>query len=224
MKIHCISDTHLKHGFVNFEENIDMVIFAGDAGTTKEVGENANNLLNFIEWFKYYPAKYKIAIPGNHDKCIEKGLVTKDDFYINGIKLLIHESINIEGINIFGSPYTPTFGTGWAYNVDRGKLTPYWEQIPENTDILVTHGPPYGILDITTDYNTNALIHVGDKELKNRIKEINPKYHIFGHIHNESNVINAGIFKPSDSKTTYINASVLNLRYEYCNNGIIIDI
>lgn len=226
MNIHFMSDTHNRHEFINFEENIDIVIHCGDAGVNKIPEINEGEIYDFIKWYKDYPAKYKIFIPGNHDTSIQHGLVHYDDFEDNDIILLNNKLITIEEINIFGSPYTPKFGTGWAYNMDRDKIYNVWETIPENTDILVTHGPPKGILDLTSNINSQSLLtHVGCKALYERILEIKPKFHAFGHIHNENVTKNAGIFKSSEKEcpTTFINASILDIEYNYVNNGIIIN-
>jgi len=223
MKIWCISDSHSKHGFLNVpKEDIDMVIFAGDAGTVRDPYMNANGVMDFFEWYKSLDIKYKIFCAGNHDTSIERGLVNPKNY--PELIYLDHESTEVEGIKIFGSQFTPSFGEGWAFNVNRNKLEQYWKDIPENTDILITHGPPYGFLDLT-ESGEGKLQHTGCKSLFNRVKAIeNIKYHIFGHLHRETEAYNTGIFKPTGMKTTFINACVLNLKYELCNDGIVIEI
>jgi len=213
MKIWSFSDTHRKHAFLDIPPDVDMAIFAGDATNDKIPAINANELLDFLEFFRSLThIKYKIFTGGNHDTSLEQGLVRisendPDLIYLN------HTGANIEGINIFGSPYTPHFGSNWAWNVPRGSLTPFWNEIPENTDILITHGPPKGILDLTqydtrSGANGNSYFQCGCKELLDRVKIIQPKYHIFGHIHPEVNCPNAGILKINNCQTTFINAAV----------------
>src|SRR5690606_17181932 len=97
-----------------------------------------------------------------------------------------------EVVKIFGSPYTPTYGEGWAYNVNRAKSHKHWDLIHNNTDIVITHGPPKCILDSTQDYEHN-MVNVGDKSLYNKMIELEPRYHIFGHLHDESHALNHGI-------------------------------
>jgi len=225
IKIWAISDTHCDHHRLippNPEE-VDMVIHSGDAGGHRDLSINDGQMRSFLEWFNKLPYKHKVYVPGNHDTSVEAKFHNFKQDYPN-ITVLIHESITLEGVNIFGSPYTPTFGHGWAYNVPRHKISNYWEDIPLNTDIIVTHGPPKGILDYTIAHS-NYYEKVGDKALLNKVTEINPKYHIFGHLHDEGGVYNCGIFKPNQSglKTEFVNACVKNLKYVNVNNGIYLE-
>lgn len=234
MRIWNISDTHNQHKFLNVPKNIDMVIHGGDSANEKNFAINANESLDFLEWYMALPIQYKVLIGGNHDTAIEKGLVKPRD--IPGITYLQHESITIEGIKIFGSPYTPSFGTGWAWNVQRGKLAPYWDDIPEDTGILVTHGPPKGILDLTQydsreGANGTSFFQCGCAELLDRVKSVQPAYHIFGHIHSEKNCPNSGMLEINNCSTKFINASVVdygrtteNLKIkQLVNHGFIFD-
>ncbi len=232
-KIWCFSDTHGKHSGLNVPENIDIAIFAGDAGTARDPYQNEGVIKDFLEWYKMLPnITNKIFIAGNHCTSIEKGFITRTDIENKGIIYLEHETKIIDGLKVFGSPYTPTFGTGWAYNVKRSKLDEYWKDIEEGTDIVVTHGPPLGILDHTqsgTNINTDAsgstvVMSCGDKSLLNHIKRVKPVLNIFGHIHDEDRCSNAGIMQVNGLRTKFINASVLNLDYDKCNDGIIIEI
>lgn len=230
-KIWCISDTHGKHGQLDIPENIDLVIHSGDVGTVREPSMNANVVLDFIEWYKSLPIKHKVFIGGNHDTSIEHRLVGKSEIG-EDITYLEHESIEIEGLKIFGSPFTPTFGHGWSFNKARHKLDRYWSEIPRDTDILITHGPPKGILDTTENGilsgavgNGNKLVcSCGDKSLLKHVREIQPLVHVFGHIHNEDSCLNAAIMQIQGCRTKFINASVLDLDYKINNNGFIIDI
>lgn len=224
-----ISDPHGKHGFLDIPENVDMVLCAGDISNQKNPALNANEVLDFLEWYKsLVHIPYKLFCPGNHDTSIQAGLIKRSDID-KSLIYIEHESVVIEGIKIFMSPYTPSFGTGWAYNIPRGKLAEYWKDIPADTDILVTHGPPKGILDLT-QYDSRdgadgqSYFQCGCKSLLNRIHEIKPRYHMFGHIHPESNCPNSAMLKINGLETTFMNAAVVNLRYEIVNNGFIIDI
>lgn len=223
MRIWAISDTHLKHGFLDIPlEGIDMLIVAGDMGTYRDAILNHVGVYDTLTWIQSLAhIKYKVVIAGNHDTSIENGyLDVKASF--PDIIYLKHESVTIEGVNIFGSPYTPSFGTGWAFNVPRQKLDDYWKQIPTNTDILVTHGPPKGILDLTEE--GHLFFQCGCKALLRHVKEIEPKYHIFGHIHTEADCPNSGILEIQHCKTKFVNASVVNLQYNVVNNGYILEI
>jgi len=221
LKCRSISDVHGKFNQLEIVE-CDMLIVAGDMGTVRDPIESNRVIRNFLEWLYFYPAKYKVVIPGNHDLAIERNYVTVDDFAEKGVTLLNHTSITIEEINIFGSPYTPTFGDGWAFNKDRSKISRYWDMIPEYTDILITHGPPLGVLDATS-YKAKEINRCGCRALYNKVREIQPKYHIFGHIHPEDNNPNAGMMKIAGCNTTFINAAVLDLNYNIDNQGYTFD-
>lgn len=198
MRISILSDTHLFHPEV---KECDLVIHAGDAcryGNSKE-------LKKFIKWYQEVPAKRKIYVPGNHDKIMKtvKGQSLLKD---TGIDLLMGEGIEIGGFKIWGSPTTPRF-FDWAFMAERGKDIAYqWKQIPDDTDILITHGPPYG----HGDYVPRDNRVVGCLELLKRVKEIQPKLHIFGHIHE-----GRGITRSDEIPgTIFINASIVDRSYQ----------
>lgn len=121
-----------------------------------------------------------------------------------GIIYLEHEYYTIDGIRIFGSPYTPTFGN-WYHMKDRTKIAKDWEELDNDINILVTHGPPKGILDLA--YHGKRLEHCGDNSLLKKVLEINPKYHVFGHIHNNQDNMNSGTMTINDTETIFMNVS-----------------
>lgn len=183
LKILAISDTHNKHNQLTIPE-CDILIHAGDAtGLGRE-----SEVRNFAKWLNKQPTKHIIFVAGNHEVYFEKSLpmsrmwVTEE---CPKAHVLIHESLEIEGIKIFGSPYTPYF-LNWAFNVDRGPdIRRLWDQIPDDTQLLITHGPPYGILDVVffPDFVTPKE-RVGCMDLLNRINELKDlKMHFFGHLH-----------------------------------------
>jgi Icc-related predicted phosphoesterase len=187
---------------------IDMIIHSGDCSNPRDPYNNESEVRDFIDWYKEIPVKHKIYVAGNHDTSIEKGLVTKDDFKNAGIIYLENESVVIDGIKIFGSPHTPNFGN-WAFMKERTKLERFWRlAIDEDVNIVVTHGPPKGILDKSYDRENN-LECCGDKSLLNRILEVQPTYSLFGHIHNCKDIVNAGIQKLSVCNTFFSNGSVV---------------
>ena len=223
-KMWLISDTHSKHNYLQYpKEDVDLVIHAGDAGSHRDLLMNEAEIRDFMQWFDNLPYKHKVYVPGNHDTSIEAKFFHDFEKKYKSVRVLIHESTEIEGYKIFGSPYTPSFGTGWAYNIARHKIHDKWKDIPQDTDIIITHGPPKGILDLT-ESGEGYIKQVGCKALLNRIEDINPILSVFGHIHDEPNCKNAGIVKYPNSKTTFVNACVLNLKYNVCNNGQIIEI
>ena len=208
MKIWHISDTHTYHGLLDTPENIDMVIHSGDATNPKDPYLSEDEMQNFIYWYSLLPIKHKVFVAGNHDVCIERNFIKKDDFERAGIIYLENDFVEIEGIKIWGSPVTPTFGDGWAFNKNRAKTHEVWKHIPDDTDIVVVHGPPATILDLS--YNKeNKLEFCGDSALMKRLLDINPKLVCFGHIHNCKDIINAGTRKLSIRDTIYSNGSVV---------------
>ena len=208
MKIWHISDTHTYHGLLKVPEDIDMVIHSGDATNPRDPYASEQEMLNFISWFGSLPIKHKVFVAGNHDLCIERNLVTKIDFMKNGIVYLENDYTEVEGIKIWGSPFTPTFGQGWAFNKKRSALHDIWKEIPDDVDIVVVHGPPKGILDLAY-HQLNCIEFCGDEALRKRMYLLNPKLCLFGHIHNNDDIINAGTMKLSNHDTIYSNGSVV---------------
>ena len=208
MKIWHISDTHTYHGLLTVPEDIDIVIHSGDATNPRDPYASEQEMLNFISWFGSLPIKHKVFVAGNHDLCIERNLVTKIDFMKNGIVYLENDYAEVEGIKIWGSPFTPTFGQGWAFNKKRSALHDIWKEIPDDVDIVVVHGPPKGILDLAY-HQLNCIEFCGDEALRKRMYLLNPKLCLFGHIHNNENIINAGTMKLSNHDTIYSNGSVV---------------
>lgn len=212
MRIVAISDTHNYHDLVTIPE-CDILIHAGDAtgqGTFSEVRK-------FAEWFEKQPAKHKIFVPGNHELDFANQYPHSaywfDDYCPSGF-MLINDSITIEGIEFYGSPVTPFFNN-WAWNEFSQGLMRTWKVIPDTTNILITHGPPYGILD--TSYVAKGQ-KLGCAFLRDEIKDrVKPRVHIFGHIHDSH-----GIF--SDGTTDYYNASICTEEYSPDNPVTIIEV
>ena len=210
-KITFISDTHTKHKHLtNDLPGGDILIHCGDISSRGYMTE----IKNFLEWFdgiKGY--EHKIFIAGNHDfgfqdnpkECAK--LLT--DYPT--VTYLEDSSVIVDGIKIYGSPWQPRFHN-WAFNVNRGwDIAQKWEKIPQDTDILITHGPSSTILDIT-----NISERVGCEDLYKRVMEINPKVHACGHIHSSYGM------KEIDGMT-FINASNLGEDYLYQNDPITLD-
>jgi len=208
MKIWHISDTHTYHDLLRIPEGVDMVIHSGDCSNPRDPYNNEPEVREFIDWYKELPIKHKIYVPGNHDTSIEKKLVVRDDFENAGIIYLEDNIVIVDNLSIYGNPYTPQFGQ-WAFMKDRVKLDRYWPKaMPAHVDILITHGPPKGILDKSYS-RENVFECCGDKSLLNRVMEVKPKYHLFGHIHNHKDIINAGVQKLSVLDTWFSNGSVV---------------
>lgn len=207
-KIWHFSDTHTYHNLLTIPEDIDIAIFSGDEANPRDPYSNEQESLNFLEWYSMsVKAKYKIMIAGNHSTAIEKRLITKEQIEKRGIIYLENSSVEINGLHIWGSPYTPNF-CNWSFMKARDKLHNLWESIPENTDICIIHGPPKGVLDLSYSRD-NVLEYCGCNALKKRMLKIQPKLCLFGHIHNCDDIINAGTMKLSGYKTIFSNGSVV---------------
>lgn len=201
MKIIAISDTHSRHREIEIPE-CDILIHAGDFTYFSKGGES--EILDFLSWLNAQPAKHKVFIAGNHEILWER----KEKYFKNkipdGIHYLNDSSVTIEGIKIWGSPITPTFYS-WAYNRNRGDdIKKHWDLIPDDIDILVTHGPAFGILDNSIDG------HVGCEELLKKIEATLPSIHIFGHIHLGGKTIR----KINNKEVKFYNSALVNGKYE----------
>jgi len=188
--------------------DIDMVIHSGDGSNFRDIYKNEVEFQDFIYWYSRVPIKYKIFIAGNHDSALEKNLFNvKKQMEDSDIIYLENSDVTIEGIKIWGSPHTPSFGN-WSFMKARAKLDRVWKRIPDDADIIVTHGPPKGILDNSFDHNGN-IERCGCNALKKRILDIQPTLVLFGHIHNCKDIINAGTLKLSAYDTVFSNGSVV---------------
>lgn len=178
-KVIAISDTHNLHQSIVIPK-CDILIHAGDGTTRGQLAE----IQPFLNWLQSQKAKHKIYVPGNHDRISQNEqslvrLMCKE----RGIVFLYDEAITVMGLNIWGSPITPTFRS-WAFMRDRGEeIRDHWFLIPRGLDILITHGPPYGILDMVPNKGP-----AGCQDLLARVMEVKPKIHIFGHIHQNNGV------------------------------------
>lgn len=217
-----ISDTHGMHSDVKIPK-ADIVIHCGDAADSRDLHNNLSETELFLNWFSSLSIKNKILVPGNHDIAISKGYF-RDSLDRFGVTILDHNLTEVEGLTIFGSPYTPSFGQGWAYNVSRGKIGEKWGQIPQ-CDILASHGPSRGFLDVALCKETrNKILHVGCSSLGRHLKRIKPKIHCFGHVHDDpKNLnINSGALLRDFWR---VNCSVVsNGKYKINNSGFLAEI
>jgi Icc-related predicted phosphoesterase len=209
MKVCCISDTHLSHNQLEIPE-CDLLIHAGDFSF---VGKMID-IMEVNQWFGKLKAKgickEIVAIAGNHDGITETNPAWTKEVFTNCI-YLDQEPYELFGFKVFGSPISPEFNN-WFHNRKRGpEIARCWSKIPDNTQILVVHGPPYGILDVNTEEIYSQPLgpeHLGCKDLKKRIDQLkNLKLVVTGHIHSSSGVEEHNGIK-------FVNASVLNESYE----------
>lgn len=222
MRITVISDTHTKHGLIPLTDlpGGDLLIHAGDIMNS---GYNKNDILDFCTWF-HSLEQYdkKIFIAGNHDRMFEnhpEGVEELLNIYLD-IDYLQDEGYDLYDLDtdtstkIYGSPWQPEFYS-WAFNLPKNgiELAGKWEAIPDNTDILITHGPSFGTLDTVAGRQYDNL---GCELLAQRIEVIKPKIHVCGHIHSGYGYV----FKDG---THFFNASVLDEQYEYTQKPMTFD-
>ena len=222
MRITVISDTHTKHGLIPLTDlpGGDLLIHAGDIMNS---GYNKNDILDFCTWF-HSLEQYdkKIFIAGNHDRMFEnhpEGVEELLNIYFD-IDYLQDEGYDLYDLDtdtstkIYGSPWQPEFYS-WAFNLPKNgiELAGKWEAIPDNTDILVTHGPAFGTLDTVAGRPWDNL---GCELLAQRIEVIKPKIHVCGHIH-------SGYGYTFKNGTHFFNASVLDEQYEYTQKPMTFD-
>jgi Icc-related predicted phosphoesterase len=216
MKVACISDTHNQAKDLVLPD-ADVLVHAGDftsRGHRKEFDA-------FASWLSQLPHKNIIVVAGNHDFFAEKfPLETKALFegVRTGIHYLHDESVEIDGMMFYGSPYQPEFHD-WAFNLHRGPLLKEkWALIPDDADVVITHGPPVCIGDQVAIEGTLALESVGCVDLARRLQKLSKlKLHVSGHIHE-------GYGLRTISGVKYVNASVLDRNYRLRNTPIVVDI
>ena len=225
VRVVCISDTHGLHGKIKRIPPGDILIHSGDFSSNGGIA----HVQSFERWFSALPHTHKIVIAGNHE------ITFQPEFYERNwqrfhhkrldpveIKNIITESQDITyledsmtiamGLCIYGSPWQPAF-CNWAFNLKGGEAAvAKWDEIPEQVDVLVTHGPPFGIGDQCLDGS-----RAGCRHLLSRVQVFRPKYHVFGHIHE-----GYGVF--TDGATTFVNASTCTAEYEPTNVPIVFDI
>jgi Icc-related predicted phosphoesterase len=192
LRLVLLSDTHQLHREVEVPDG-DILIHAGDFTM---FSRSPAEITDFNNWLGELPHQ-AVLVPGNHEFFLEAD--PSERSLLSNATVLINEGIEIEGLRIWGSPVTPMYGGAFGLSSakDRKRL---YAQIPEDIDILITHGPPYGILDL----GPGSHLHQGCPELLDAVMRVGPKLHVFGHIHGAY-----GVFQTQH--TTFVNASLLGL-------------
>ena len=210
MRIVCISDTHSLHRRMPAIPEGDVLIHAGDSlgqGTLENVQE-----LN--QWLGTLPHRHKIVIAGNHDWVFQEDPDSARAALSNAIYLQ-DSGVEIEGLRFWGSPWTPTF-LDWAFMLPRGEpLRERWRVIPDDTDVLITHGPPKDVGDqVSVGFKCQ---NVGCEDLRDRLQQLSVRAHVFGHIHEGYGEYQLG-------KARLVNASTCTARYTPTNPPIVLDL
>lgn len=206
VRIVALSDTHSRHQGLRVPDG-DILIHAGDAtmmGTVPEVAA-------FNQWLGRLPHKRKILCAGNHDWLFERQPALARSMITNAMYAQ-DELIETMGLRFYLSPWQPRF-FDWAFNLDRGEaLRRKWDMIPDDIDVLVTHGPPLGILDLTPRGE-----HAGCADLLTAVRRVRPKLHIFGHIHHSYGAVTEG-------GTQFMNACICTENYRPDNAPLVADL
>jgi predicted phosphodiesterase len=205
VRLVCLSDTHMRHAALEVPDG-DILVHAGDATTMGTPEE----LARFADWMGALPHEHKLLVAGNHDFLFETDRAQATAI-MGDVQYLQDQAISILGLRLWGAPWLPVF-RDWAFNLPRGKaLAEKWDMIPSDTDFLITHGPAWGRLDLTTRGE-----HVGCEELVHAVDRVKPKVHMFGHIHEASGTRMQG-------ETLLVNAASCNRWFELTNKPIVID-
>ena len=233
MKLTFISDTHTQHSKLSLKGG-DVLVCAGDIMGS---GYDFSEVEDFAKWFGSQPYKHKILVAGNHDRLFDdqhmKEQLTRYSslagFQLRaedcqkvledaGIIYLNDSGITIDGVKFWGSPVQPWF-FNWAFNRERGEdIKQHWDLIPNDTDVLITHGPPKGFGDLVKMRgSSNRGKRVGCKDLLEAVRRSEPKIHVFGHIHEGYGMNPLG-------KTMFINASVVDEHYRQINDPIDVEL
>lgn len=201
MIIDCISDLH--GDYPKDLSGGDLLIIAGDITAS----DLSSQYLRFFSWLDKQDYEKKILVGGNHDGLFAE--IAPDFGHWN---YLCDSGTKFLGLKIWGSPWTPEFSS-WHFMLPRGeKLKEKWDLIPSDTDILVTHGPAFGILD-KTDYEER----IGCKDLLKAVERVKPKLHVFGHNH-------GGYGKIERKETIFVNAARMDESYEPVNKPIRVEL
>jgi len=211
MRIVFISDTHSMIPTHPIPDG-DVIVCSGDISNRG----SERDIKNFAKWYDSLPHKHKITIAGNHDLSFQSTPELAQRWLCNNNKIIYLQdrAVKLDGVVFYGSPWQPEF-CDWAFNLprDTGELGVKWSMIPDDTDVLITHGPPHGILDLCSHG-----VRGGCEELlADVVNRVRPKVHVFGHIHE------ARALYETDS-VLFINASTCTLAYDPTNKPIVIDL
>jgi Icc-related predicted phosphoesterase len=206
MRCVVLSDTHGLHDHVEIPEG-DVLIHAGDL--TRHGG--LEDVARFDAFLAGLPHRHKVVVAGNHDFCFERQPQLARQLLRHAV-YLEDEAVTLDGVRFWGSPWQPWF-FDWAFNLERGpEIRAKWDLIPAGIDVLITHGPPLGHGDLTSRGE-----RAGCADLLDKIGELRPKYHLFGHIHE-------GYGLTRDGDTTFVNACICDLGYRPVQAPVVIEI
>jgi Icc-related predicted phosphoesterase len=187
----CISDTHELHRELDIPAG-DLLLHAGDFTM---FSRSLRAIEDFNDWLGEHSHSRTIVVPGNHDSFLEADPRRRN--LLTNATVLIDEAVEVMGLKIWGSPITPLYGGALGRSSAKDRIALY-KTIPPDTDILMTHGPLYGILDCPPGTDT----HTGCRELLEAVLQLKPRVHLFGHVHGAYGTVDKG-------GTLFVNAALL---------------
>lgn len=202
MKILHLSDTHGAHHRLRELPEADVVVHSGDFCMVGEERE----ALDFLNWFCDLPYRDKIFICGNHDSCLYGANIDGLD---SNVHYLCNSGIEIGGLKFYG---VPMFMEDCVTN----RQTSFYNNIPADTDILITHSPAFGILDLD-DSIDGEFINYGSEEILELVMKIRPRALLFGHVHRQHGLT-------EQNGIIFSNGAIMNDDYSQLNIPIIIEL
>ena len=207
----CISDTHGEHESVELPRG-DVLVHAGDV----TAHGTESDWRRFLDWFASRDFAHRLFVAGNHDSfpeaASERAACLARE---KGVTWLNDSGYRVDGVRFWGSPITPRFHD-WAFMRDPGPdIERHWALIPDDTDVLIMHGPPIDVLD-EVERPDGTRERTGCPSLARRIRRVRPALHVFGHIHE-------GYGRIEDDGTTYLNVSTMNNGYRIANPPVVVE-
>jgi predicted phosphohydrolase len=190
----------------------DVLVLAGDV-LGDGLPDEQRPLLRALDAFLgTLPYRHKVLVAGNHDWIFEDG--DQEDMRLENAIYLEDDGVVLDGVRFYGSPWQPLF-CNWAFNLPRSgcELAGIWDKIPKGTDVLVTHGPPLGILDQPHGREPG----VGCELLRERVRVVRPRVHIFGHIHGSYG-------RHVEDGTTFMNVCLCDESYRPVQAPLVVDV
>jgi Icc-related predicted phosphoesterase len=210
MRIVVFSDNH---GHIDFPvPDGDVLVVAGDISSGRG---RTDELIKFDAFVSKLPHKTKLLVAGNHDCIIERDRSVAK-LYVPTMTYLEDQELVVDGIKFYCSPYVPIFGS-WSFMLSGQKLKSKWDLVPADTDVLITHGPPYGILD-RVSFSGECAGDVGLLAAVNKLDHL--RLHCYGHIHQSKGQVRQLTTGP----TTFANVSLCDDDYNLVNAPMVFDL
>jgi Icc-related predicted phosphoesterase len=207
VRVVIVSDTHGKHEDLGILEG-DVLIHCGDGCDGFE--RDPRDVDRLDTWFGLQRFEVILCTGGNHDFAMEEWIADNRSVFRNAI-FLVDQQFTYDGVRFYGSPWTPELD-GWAFYLEPERAESCWSRIPLETDVLITHSPPAGILDAN-----RGGWRCGCSHLARRVEEVRPSLHCFGHVHASAGTLQRG-------EVFYVNASMVNSQYQIVHSPVVYDL